>query len=434
MESTLIEDQATIKNNHNSINKIEDNHHTIHSSSTLSSQYFFSVNSSNEDTPNKDGDDSYLNEAFDDANENDPLLFTYSTNSNHKQRQGSIYYDTIQPSIFKEIETEDEGHDKQYINTTKSSQSEGEKRKEKLKHNNKALEIASKFLLDYEESRSSSLPPDLHAITCYHLYVHTIKYSYLWNVLRWFSCFALFLSSAIEVSEKNVLWLCTLTFVPIIFFCIDIAMQYYLTNQIYMYNLKQQEKHMNEEEQDNYLHHQRISRSQTIWSIPLLIFFLCLYAETIYKMIHFKRMGDSKNIIIWTSIFKPLLFFYISTKARNALDALYNAIFLGVMNAICIEFLFIFVFGILAYQLFYIYNFEDDNTFYDAGVSFVSMFELSTTVVNPSLWMPIYKEDRRCAVFFITFMVLSVFYLHSLGTCTYFCVDVFIPLFSLQIK
>ena len=39
---------------------------------------------------------------------------------------------------------------------------------------------------------------------------------------------------------------------------------------------------------------------------------------------------------------------------------------------------------------------------------------VSTTVVNPSLWMPIYQTSRWNSIFFIFFIVTAVFYLHSL--------------------
>jgi hypothetical protein len=39
---------------------------------------------------------------------------------------------------------------------------------------------------------------------------------------------------------------------------------------------------------------------------------------------------------------------------------------------------------------------------------------VSTTVVNPGIWMPAYNQSRWNAVFFVTFIVVGVFYLHSL--------------------
>jgi hypothetical protein len=39
---------------------------------------------------------------------------------------------------------------------------------------------------------------------------------------------------------------------------------------------------------------------------------------------------------------------------------------------------------------------------------------VSTTVVNPSLWMPMYEVSRSDAIFFIFFIVTCVYYMHSL--------------------
>ena len=43
-----------------------------------------------------------------------------------------------------------------------------------------------------------------------------------------------------------------------------------------------------------------------------------------------------------------------------------------------------------------------------------SASSVSTTVVNPSLWLPIYAEARINALFFVLFIIICVFYLHSL--------------------
>ena len=42
------------------------------------------------------------------------------------------------------------------------------------------------------------------------------------------------------------------------------------------------------------------------------------------------------------------------------------------------------------------------------------MKKVSTTVVNPSVWMPMYYTSRTNAFFFVFFIITSVFYLHSL--------------------
>jgi len=39
---------------------------------------------------------------------------------------------------------------------------------------------------------------------------------------------------------------------------------------------------------------------------------------------------------------------------------------------------------------------------------------VATTVVNPSIWMPMYQSTHWSAVFFILYIVVTVFYIHSL--------------------
>lgn len=42
------------------------------------------------------------------------------------------------------------------------------------------------------------------------------------------------------------------------------------------------------------------------------------------------------------------------------------------------------------------------------------VFLVATTVVNPSIWMPMYQQTHWSAVFFVLFIVVTVFYMHSL--------------------
>jgi hypothetical protein len=40
--------------------------------------------------------------------------------------------------------------------------------------------------------------------------------------------------------------------------------------------------------------------------------------------------------------------------------------------------------------------------------------KVSTTVVNPSLWMPMYSEAAVNSLFFVVFIITCTFYYHSL--------------------
>lgn len=166
---------------------------------------------------------------------------------------------------------------------------------------------------------------------------------------------------------------------------------------------------------------------------------------------------------IFTSIFKPLAFFYFSAKARDSLEALLR-ISKIVMRVLLVEFGLILTFASVACRMFG--DFDSFHTlsrsWVSAGGAFsyelsgcqhnvshfsplctnrllqLSLFErkcmnvylgsiksrqslmrcsscaVSTTVVNPSLWMPIYHEGAANSLFFVVFIVTCTFYYHSL--------------------
>jgi len=112
---------------------------------------------------------------------------------------------------------------------------------------------------------------------------------------------------------------------------------------------------------------------------------------------------------IFSSIFKPIVFFYVSAKARESLQAIFR---IGqiVIRVIMIEFVLILIFAAFAQGLFG-QRFED---FWTLPSSWLVLFQLSTTVNNPSLWMPIYATNPNYSIFFVVFLVTCVFYYHSL--------------------
>lgn len=44
----------------------------------------------------------------------------------------------------------------------------------------------------------------------------------------------------------------------------------------------------------------------------------------------------------------------------------------------------------------------------------IDIRSVSTGVVNPALWLPMYEDSRANAIFFVFFIVTCTFYLHSL--------------------
>lgn len=72
------------------------------------------------------------------------------------------------------------------------------------------------------------------------------------------------------------------------------------------------------------------------------------------------------------------------------------------------------LFKILSFAAVACRLFQHYEPFYHLSIAWLSLFKLSTTVVNPSIWMPIYQETKFSALFFVLFIIVTVFYMHSL--------------------
>ena len=81
----------------------------------------------------------------------------------------------------------------------------------------------------------------------------------------------------------------------------------------------------------------------------------------------------SGRMVLMSSLFKPLVLFYVSQRARDALQALAR-IFRIVVRVIVMELLLILMFAAVACRLF-----GHDPSFENLSSSWLSLFELSTT-------------------------------------------------------
>lgn len=157
-------------------------------------------------------------------------------------------------------------------------------------------------------------------------------------------------------------------------------------------------------------------------------------------------------LLATSGLMKPIVFFYMSRRARDALQALIRIV-KKLVRVILIEFFLILAFAAVACRLYSSKNNNGDyadekqheyDYFQNLERSFLSMFacewsarfwdmkqimkmhlnfpivlsfpplSVSTTVVNPSLWMPVYAASQWNALFFALFIVVAIFYLHSL--------------------
>lgn len=289
------------------------------------------------------------------------------------------------------------------------------------------IRIAAAFLNDYEAGQAPTLPPDLVNITDLHLHLHAIRFSKVWRIIMVFATGCLFVGSCFEGSDEDEAWetydrahlaerirrkqkiLLFCTVIPIVAFALDISMMAVLfsrrrhTDRLdtslgadLQLDGNGHSSSLLVKNKARTSHIVRTSRSLW-WAMPVVLFLAVLSVETIAAVLS----GNVMRRRIWSSLFKPIVLFYVSSRTRNALDAL-NRVIRVVLRVILIELFLIFTFGSVAVQLFG----DDFASFEGLPVSFLSMFQLSTTVVNPSLWMPVVAEyGRSSSIFFIIFLI-----------------------------
>ena len=284
----------------------------------------------------------------------------------------------------------------------------------------KAVTVAAAFMRDYEANRPPSLTQNP---TDWQLILHEIKYSVFFTSVLWVAALALFVSSGFEhvsavspdrQSMRNRIILSSLNLFAFVIFAFDLWIRNHLRGneddppQISREDPRAQKpsgktaKRIPPPSKAPVDPRLRSSRSGKLVK-PLVLFGIVLVCENISRL-----LVTTDGVVLFSSLFKPLALFYVSYQARNALEAL-SRILKIVTRVIAMELLLILMFAAVGCRLF-----ADYEQFQNLSTAWLSLFELSTTVVNPSIWMPMYQDSAYSAVFFVCFIVVSVFYLHSL--------------------
>lgn len=205
----------------------------------------------------------------------------------------------------------------------------------------KATSIAACFLLDYEHGRPPSLSPNVKSITDLQLQLHGIKFSIAWEWL-------VFLASALIFVRNLESRLLTSLFhtYAIFVFLVDL----YMKNQFF-------DKEWME----------RGNRTERHW-IPALLCLLTILGIQSWSWI-FLQIPETHFSILMTSAFKPIVFFYASRRARDALEALLK---IGkiLLRVVIIELFLILAFAAVACRLYY-----NDESFHNLSASWLSLFE-----------------------------------------------------------
>jgi hypothetical protein len=257
--------------------------------------------------------------------------------------------------------------------------------------------VAAAFLQDYEANRPPALSSELSGITETQLLLYSVKFSAPFSLLLTVATIALFASSGLESFADDIqsrIILTALNLFSLTVFGVDMWIRNEFRSNDYHYS----HRHPNRP-----IGRGRSSRSERLIK-PIILFSVVLALENLARLLITQR----DSLVLFSSLFKPMVLFYASSQARDALEAL-RRIIRVVVRVLVIELLLILMFAAVACRLF-----QDYDRFQDLSTAWLSLFELATTVVNPSIWMPMYESSKFSAFFFIFFIVTAVFYLHSL--------------------
>jgi hypothetical protein len=218
--------------------------------------------------------------------------------------------------------------------------SEGVSPPKKVLSRSKAATIAAFFLMDYEAGRPPTLSRNLESITVQQLELYRIRFSWAWWLLGLtLATWALFVSHT--QNRLMTAWLHTWA---ILVFLADVRMRDQLIDNENLAGIHSD---------------QPLVR-------PLVLFLSILGLES---WICFWLAPEGVASTLISSLFKPLVLFYISAKARDALKALWR---IGriVTRVLVIEIFLILTFAAVACRLFHGYS-----SFQNLSTSWLSLFK-----------------------------------------------------------
>lgn len=206
-----------------------------------------------------------------------------------------------------------------------------------------ASTIASCYLLDYEAGRPPTLPIQFRTISDYQLKLYKVEFSTWW---RWLGLYPATLFMFVAYFQSRI-WTTVLHVQAVVIFLIDLYLRHGLFSSDWFIDEHRKTERL-------------ISRAMFAFLILLgfqsWLWFLWAHPET-----HFST--------ILASLFKPLTFFYLSRRARDALEALIK---IGKILArvVIIELFLILTFAAVACRLY-----GNDDGFGNLAVSWLSLFQ-----------------------------------------------------------
>jgi hypothetical protein len=208
-----------------------------------------------------------------------------------------------------------------------------------------AVKVAAYFLMDYEASHPPTLQTDFESITKQQLTCYRIHFSWAWRCLINFAILLLFVSHT-----QNML----VTAISHSIFIVIFAIEIYITEKMYGIDPKEDTRH---------------GDRKLVRPMIAFLFFLGLESWMWYFFSSEVRQ-NGEAFTIFCSIFKPLVFFYASAKARDSLEALWR-ISRIVVRVLVIEFFLILTFAAVGCRMFG----KNHESFHSLTTSWLSLFE-----------------------------------------------------------
>ena len=261
------------------------------------------------------------------------------------------------------------------------------------KKEKKAIKIAAAFLHDYEQGQKITLQSNTECISDVELTLYTFHESSFWQFVIFGTTLCFFLASKFEGNEqdpihtRNSFALLFLSLWSVLIFCIDLGLTSIYSGKTSILNATTESNVVDSspkttniaftKNKDQPKDHNSFTNTENTTSI-LLLLFLVVYTIELWIFVR-NNDEDSIHRSIWSGACKPILFFHFSSRAREAFYAL-KAVLPMVLEVIVLELFLIFMFAVMACELFgddASMNENVDYHFYfqNKQTAFLSMFE-----------------------------------------------------------
>ncbi len=207
----------------------------------------------------------------------------------------------------------------------------------------KAITIAAFFLMDYEAGRAPTLSSYFHRITDHQLNVYRLEFSSWW---RWIGLYPATFLLFVTYFQSRI-WTTIFHVYAVLILLVDLYLRHSLLSPQW---------HLNDERKMERNVHAAMLVFLIVLGIQSCLWFLWAHPE------------DHLSTMV-TALFKPLVFFYLSRRARDALEALIK---IGkiIARVILIELFLILTFAAVACRLYY-----NDDGFQSLAKSWLSLFQ-----------------------------------------------------------